>query len=307
MRMKDMVMLLLLAALWGGSFLFMRIAAPVFGPVVLAELRVGVAGIALLLYAAAITALPAFRAHGKKYLILGALNAAIPYTLIATAELHLTASLASILNATTPLFTAIVAALWLKDQLDVKKSIGLVLGIAGVAILVGWSPLPLNAMIVLSVGASLAASLSYALAGMFSEVAFVGVRPLTLAIGQQLGAGLLLLPLALPTAVTTPARGLTVGVAVAVVALALVSTSLAYLLYFSLIASVGPMKTLSVTYLIPAFGIIWSALFLHKRLRPGTLIGLATILASVALVTGVRVGSVRRKPASVPIVTETVA
>ncbi|MGI8857055.1 MAG: DMT family transporter [Thermomicrobiales bacterium] len=274
MRMKDMVMLLLLAALWGGSFLFMRIAVPVFGPVVLAELRVGFAGIALLLYAAAITALPAFRAHGKKYLILGALNAAIPYTLIAAAELHLTASLASILNATTPLFTAIVAAVWLRDRLDMKKSIGLILGIAGVAILVGWSPLPLNATIVLSVGASFAAALSYALAGMFSKVAFVGMPPLALAI--------------------------------AVVALALLSTSLAYLLYFSLIASVGPMKTLSVTYLIPAFGIIWSALFLHERLRPGTLIGLAIILASVALVTGVRVGSVRRKPLSAPVVTDTV-
>ncbi|MCA1666696.1 MAG: DMT family transporter, partial [Thermomicrobia bacterium] len=287
MRIKDVAMLLLLAALWGGSFLFMRIAAPVLGPVVLAELRVGIAGIALLVYAAAIRSLPAFRAQGAKYLLLGALNAAIPYTLIGAAELRLTTSLASILNATTPLFAAVVAAVWLKDRLDAKRGIGLVLGIVGVAILVGWSPLALNAIIVLSVGASLGAALSYALAGIFSKVAFSGMPPLALAIGQQLGAGLLLLPLALPTAVITrPGQGLSVGVALAVIALALLCTSLAYLLYFSLIASVGPMKTLSVTYLVPVFGIIWSALFLHERLHAGTLIGLAIILASVALVTG---------------------
>ncbi|MHB8647892.1 MAG: DMT family transporter [Thermomicrobiales bacterium] len=306
MRIKDVGALLLLAALWGGSFLFMRIAAPVLGPLVMAELRVSIAGIALLVYAAAIHALPAFRAHRPKYLILGALNAAIPYTLIGAAELHLTASLASILNATTPLFTAVVAAIWLNDRLDVKKGIGLILGVVGVAILVGWSPLPLNAVIVLSVGASLAASLSYGLAGVFSKVAFTGMPPLALAIGQQLGASLLLLPLALPTAaVTTPTNGLTVGVAVAVIALALLCTSLAYLLYFSLIASVGPIKTLSVTYLIPAFGILWSALFLHERLHVGTLVGLAIILASVALVTGTRVRVARREPILTPAARDT--
>jgi drug/metabolite transporter (DMT)-like permease len=308
MRIRDVGALLMLAALWGGSFLFMRIAAPVLGPVVLAELRVGIAGIALLVYAATIRALPAFRARWRRYLALGALNAAIPYTLIGAAELHLTASLASILNATTPLFAAVVAAVWLKDRLDAKRGIGLILGIAGVAILVGWSPLPLNAVIILSVGASLAASLSYALAGVFSKVAFTGMPPLALAIGQQLGASLLLLPLALPTAVvTTPTHGLSVGVALAVVALALLCTSLAYLLYFSLIANVGPMKTLSVTYLVPAFGILWSALFLHERLRIGTLVGLAIILASVALVTGTRVRIARREPSDIAAVTDMVA
>ena len=306
MRIKDMGALLLLAALWGGSFLFMRIAAPVLGQVVTAELRVGIAGIALLVNAVAIRSLPAFRAQRMNYLILGALDAAIPYTLIGAAELHLTASLASVLNATTPLFAAVIAVTWLQDRLDAKRGIGLMLGIVGVAILVGWSPLPLNAVIVLSVGASLAASLSYALAGVFSKVAVTGMPSLALAIGQQLGASLLLLPLALPTAaMTTPINRLTGGVAVAVFVLALLCTSLAYLLYFSLIGSVGPMKTLSVTYLVPVFGILWGALFLHERLHAGTLVGLFIILASVMLVTGARLRLVRRESRLIPATQET--
>jgi drug/metabolite transporter (DMT)-like permease len=294
MRIKDVGALLLLAALWGGSFLFIRIASPVFGPFLLAALRVGIAGAALLVYAAVVRSVPALRAQAKKYLIIGALNAAIPYTLIGAAELHLTASLGVILNATTPLFTAIIAAFWLKDRLDVKKSTGLALGIAGVAVIVGWSPLPVNAVILLSVGASLAASLSYGFAGVFSKVAFVGTPPLAVAIGQQVGASVLLFPLALPTAtlIAPPSRP-SGGVVLALIGLALLCTSLGYLLYFSLIASVGPTKTLSVTYLMPTFGIAWGALFLHERLRIGTLIGLGIILASVALVTGASVRTAR--------------
>lgn len=300
MRIKDIGALLLLAALWGGSFLFMRIAVPVFGPFVLAELRVALAGGALLVYAAASRALPALRTQAKQFLILGALNAAIPYTLIATAELHLTASLAAILNATTPLFTAVVAAVWLKDRLGAKKRIGLVLGIVGVAILVDWSPLPFGTVVALSIAASLAASLSYGLAGVFSKAAFTGVPPLALAIGQQVGASALLLPFALPAAVVAPPSRPSLAVVCTVLALAVLSTSLAYLLYFYLIVNVGPMGAVSVTFLIPVFGVLWSALFLHERLRVGTIIGLVVILASVILVTGVQVRGGRLTPSAAP-------
>ncbi|MGB8955415.1 MAG: EamA family transporter, partial [Tumebacillaceae bacterium] len=141
MSARDFASLLLLASVWGASFLFMRIAAPELGPFMTTELRVLIAALALLGYAAVIRYRSEFFQRWRQYLVIGALNAAIPFVLICTAELHVTASLAAILNATTPLFTAFVAWAWVKDPLSVKKIIGLLIGILGVAILVGWSPM----------------------------------------------------------------------------------------------------------------------------------------------------------------------
>jgi drug/metabolite transporter (DMT)-like permease len=285
MKPKDLSILFLLAAIWGASYLFIRIAAPVLGPAVLIDARVLMAGGVLLLYAAAIRHRPGFRSRWKRYLILGAVNAAIPFTLIATSELYLTASLAAILNATTPLFTAVVAALWLKDQLTIPKIAGIAIGLAGVAVLVGWSPLPLTGKVLLAVGLSLLAALCYGIGGVYATRAFRGTPSLTLAIGQQLAAGLLLIPFA---AAQAPVARLSLAAGLALGALALLSTSVAYLLYFHLIAAVGPTKTLSVTFLIPVFGLLWGALFLGEPVGAGTLIGMAIILASITLVTGVR-------------------
>lgn len=285
MKLRDGGMLLLLAAFWGASFLFIRMASPVLGPVVLMDLRVLIAGGALVFYALSFARLPALWSRWKAYLLLGAVNAALPFTLIAFAELHLPASLAAILNATTPLFAAIVATLWLHDRLTAKKVIGLVVGVIGVGILVGWSALPLNATLFLSVGASLAAAGCYGIGGVYSKVAFKGTPPLALAIGQQLGAGLLLFPFAvlkLPTVFPS------VPVLLAVAALALLSTSVGYLLYFHLMATIGPTNTLSVTFLVPVFGLLWGALFLGESLSLGWLIGLVVILLSLVLVTGIR-------------------
>jgi drug/metabolite transporter (DMT)-like permease len=300
MRPKELAALLLLAALWGSSFLFIRVAVPAFGPVVLATLRVALAGIGLLIYAAVIRHHIDLRGWWQASLVLGALNATIPYVLIATAELHLTASLAVILNATTPLFTAVVSALWLRDRLTAKQIFGLALGVIGVAVLVGWNPSPVSGLIILSVGASLMASLSYALAGVHAKRAFAGVPSLTVATAQQIGATILLLPFAMPVAVANRAtiRPDTTMVA-ALVALALLSTSLGYLLYFFLIASIGPTKTLSVTFLMPVFGVFWGTLFLHDVVRAGTLAGLAIILASVCLVVGIPLGRPEATPDTV--------
>lgn len=288
MKARDVGALILLAALWGGSFLFMRLAAPALGPIVVATARVGLAALALLAWAAAIGQRPRVWAGWRQFLVMGALNAALPFTLITAAELHLTAGLAAILNATTPLFAALVAAAWLGERLTLAKGAGLALGLGGVGILVGWSPLPPGPLGLASVGACLLAALLYAVAGAYAKRTFVGVPPLRLAIGQQLGATALLLPLALPIGVATaPTMLLTPGVAAAIVALAVLCTSVAYLLYFHLIASIGPTNTLSVTFLVPVFGLLWSALFLREPLGPGTFLGLGLILASVLLVTGI--------------------
>lgn len=285
----DFIVLVVLAALWGGSFLFMRIASPAIGPLLLADVRVLIAGGALLVYAAAFGQVPPFRARWKSYFVMGAFNAALPFSLISAAELHLTAGLAAILNATTPLFAAIVSAVWLNEELTVRKVVGVLLGLAGVGVLVGWSPLELEPLVVLSAGASLLAAVLYAFAGVYARINFIGEPPLALSIWQQMAAGILLLPMALPaTAIALPNLYLTVEVGVSVIALALLSTSLAFLLYFRLIARVGPTKTLSATFLVPVFAVLWGMLLLQETVHAGTLLGMGTILLAVFLVTGVR-------------------
>jgi len=288
-KLRDFGVLMGLAALWGGSFLFIRIAVPALGPVTLATTRVTLAALALLVLLAARRQNLLLRSHWRSYLVVGAFNAAIPYALISFAELRLSAGLAAILNATTPLFTAVVAAIWLRDALTIRKGIGLLLGVLGVGVLVGWSALPLNAPTLIAVGASLVAALAYAIGSVASRRALVGVAPLASATGQQLAATLLLLPFAIPV-VATGASSIRLSSEViwATLILAIVGTSLAYLLYFHLITQVGPTATVSVTLLIPVFGLLWSAIFLRESASLGSYVGLAVILCSVMLITGLR-------------------
>jgi drug/metabolite transporter (DMT)-like permease len=292
MRPKELMALSLLGALWGGSFLFIRVAVPVLGPFVLMELRVGLAAVGLTLYAVAVSGLPKLRKYWKEFLILGGLNGALPFTLIAASEINLTASLAAILNSTTALFAAVVAAAWIGEALTTRKVVGVVSGIVGVAVLVGWTPIALNWIVLLSVGASLTAALSYALGGVYAKRTFVDAPLLALAIGQQTGAAMLLLP---PAVVNLPAEVPSPAVAFSVLALSLLSTAVAYLLYFYLLANVGPTKTLTVTFLVPVSGLLFGVLFLGEPVGTGTLIGLGTILSSVALVTGIHLGGVKEE------------
>ncbi len=284
MGTRDLGALVLLGALWGGSFIFIRVAVPTLGPFVLMELRVGLAAIALALCALAVGPLPKLRARWKEFLVIGALNAAIPFSLIAAAEITLTASLAAILNSTTVLFTAVVAAVWTGDALTVKRVVGVVLGVVGVAVLVGWDPIALDGVVLLSVGAMLAASFSYALGAVYAKRTFAGTPPLVMAIGQPMAAALLLLPLA---AVSLPGEPPSMAVTLSVLGLALLSTAVAYMLYFRLIESVGPTSTVTVTLLVPVFGLLFGVLLLNEPFGLGTLAGLGIILSSVALVTGI--------------------
>lgn len=137
MKPADTIRLLVLSALWGGSFIFMRVAVPALGPFVLVFCRVGLAGIVLLVYARLSGQQLDLRARWRQYAVIGLLNSALPFVLISTAELHLTASLAAILNATTPLFSAFFAALWLGDPLTACKIGGITLGLLGVSIVMG--------------------------------------------------------------------------------------------------------------------------------------------------------------------------
>ncbi len=283
MKHRDAFLLLLLGAIWGASYLFMRLAAPVLGPAVLMAARVSIAAIALLIYGAAIANLPDWRTHWRKFFMLGLFNNAIPFTLIGVAVIYLNASIAAILNATTPFFTAIVATLWLGEAFGLRRLIGIVLGIAGVTILVGWSPLPLNVQTLMAAGAALLAAFSYGVATVYARDRFVGVQPLHTAIGQLTGSMLLLVPLA---AIQLPGATLTLPIALAVLTLALLCTAFAYLLFFELIASAGATQAASVTFLVPMFSVLWGVLLLGEPLSAGMLVGLAVILTSVWLVLG---------------------
>lgn len=286
MNTKEITALFLLAALWGASFLFMRIASPVIGPVLTIELRVLIAGIVLLLYVWMFKKSVKLKAYWKQYLIVGALNAAIPFTLIAAATLHLPASIAAILNSTTPLFTALTSRWFLYEPLDAKKWIGIGLGIAGVFALVGWSPVPLSMQTVFSALLSILAAFSYGCGGVYAKKAFTGVSSLSLSIGQQLGAAFVLIPL---TVFYIPTKPVSPVVVYSVLGLAIFCTAIAYLFYFYLLANVGPTKTLSVTFLVPVFGVIWGMIFLHEKITIGMLGGLAIILTSIFLLSDVKI------------------
>jgi drug/metabolite transporter (DMT)-like permease len=284
MRPRDFAGLALLGALWGGSFLFIRVAVPALGPFLLVELRVGLAAAALLLYALAAGRVPKIRRRWRSFLILGFLNAAVPFSLISAAEIHLTASLAAILNSSTVMFTAMVAAIWMGDVLTARKLVGIVLGIVGVTVLVGWDPIPLNGVVLLSVAAMLVASLSYALGATYVKSSFSGIPPLGMAIGQLGAATALLLP---SSVVSFPGEVPSSAVIFSMLGLALLSTAAAYLIYFHLIENVGPTSTVTVTLLVPVFGLVFGVLLLDEPFGPGTLAGLGIILSSVVLITGI--------------------
>ncbi len=283
MGVRDLLALIFLGALWGASFLFIRVAVPEVGPLTLMGLRVGLAASALVFYAVLTRSRLGLGGRWRQFLFLGALNSAVPFSLIAFAELRLTASLASILNSTTVLFSAVVAAIWLGTTLTARKMLGVVLGLLGVVVLVGWDPISVTFPVILSVGAMLLASLSYALGATYAKRNFSGVPPLGMAIGQQTAAtGVLFVPATVALPQSAPS-----GVVVAcVLGLALFSTAIAYLLYFRLIENVGPTSTVTVTFLVPVFGLLFGVLLLGEPFGWGTLVGLGIVLLSVALVTG---------------------
>ena len=283
MRPLHVFLLLLLAALWGASYLCIRVAAPALGATAVAALRVALACLTLLAYAALRRDLPNFRAWWRAFLLLGLLNNAIPFLLIANAVISLNASVAAILNATTPLFTAIVAALWLGEAFNAHRAAGVALGIGGVAVIVGWSSLPPSGDTLVAVAQALVAAGSYGLAAVYACRRFAGSRPLHTAVGQLAGSSMLLLPLTLAAPPEAAPSG---TVAVAVLVLALACTALGYLIYFQLIARAGATQAATVTFLIPCFSTLWGTAILGEPLGLGLFVGMAIILGGVWLVNG---------------------
>jgi len=275
MHPRDVVRLLLLAGLWGGSFAFIRVAVPELGALWLAFARVALAFAALFVLALGRRAVPSFLAHWRSYAVIGIVNSALPFALFSFAEEYIGASTAAVLNATSPFFGAVVAALWLKDALTLPKLAGMGLGLAGVVVLVGWQAEPLTGTTLVASLACLAAAFCYGVASVYAKRNMRDVPSAAMALYSQLTAAIVLAPALMFVPLPSSPTPLVVG---NVVALALGSTALAYLLYFRLIATIGPARALTVTFLIPLFGVLWGYLFLGEPLALNTLAGCALIL-----------------------------
>jgi drug/metabolite transporter (DMT)-like permease len=286
--------LVLLGALWGASFLFMRIAAPEFGALPAATMRVAIATLVLVPLMLLRDQGPALLRHWKPMLGIGILNSGLPFALFCFALLTLTSGAASVLNATVPMFGALVAWVWFGERPGGSRIVGLVIGFTGVALLasrsagfhVGADPDGGHAAIW-----AVAACLSYGISASATRRFLAGVPPMASAAGSQIGATLFL---ALPAAWLWPARMPSAKAWLAMVALGVVCTGLAYILFFRLIDRAGPARALTVTFLVPVFAVFYGAVFLDERVTPWMLGCAAVIVCGVVLSTGL-VGFGRRK------------
>jgi drug/metabolite transporter (DMT)-like permease len=280
---RNLVDLVLLGALWGAAFLFMRIAAPVFGPVPLIEVRVAVGALCLLPLLAMREGLPALKVGWHKVALMGVANTAIPFCLFAFSTLTLTAGFASIINATSPLWGALIGWLWLGERLSASRVAGLAIGFAGVLMLAGHKAGFHDGAAGLAIAAACGGALLYGFAANFARRHLAGIPPLVVATGNQLAAALVLLG---PALWLWPDHPIPASAWVAALVMGVASTGLAFILYFRLIARAGPAFALAVTYLIPMFAMLSGTLFLGERPTGVELAGCAVILLGTAFATG---------------------
>ena len=280
MSLRDLLQLLLLAAVWGGSFLLMRIAAPEIGPVWLIEMRVLLAGLALLPFSLSLNLLGEVRRKSIPLFIVGCINSAIPFLLFAFASLYLSAGFNGILNATAPLFGTIIAFFWLKERFTPHRIVGFAMGFAGVIVLVGLANQSTDRWFILAVSGGLLAALMYAIASIYIKKNLSEVPPIVIATASQLSGAIVLLPL-LPF--TIPTTFPSISGIVAISALGLVCTAFAYIVYFRLIKNIGATKALTVAYLIPLFAAVWGALILAEPLTRSMVLGCSLILLGTAI------------------------
>jgi drug/metabolite transporter (DMT)-like permease len=281
MRRSDVARLVSLAAIWGGSFIFIRVLAPTLGPIVTAASRVLIAGVVLVVYCRVTGFSADLSRYWRQYLVIGTVNSALPFVLYAFAALHIPASYSVILNSTTPLFTALLAVPMLGEKLTWAKIAGLIGGALGVALVSKAGPVEPDAGFAAAVAACLAATLCYAVSSIYMKKHAVGATPLAIAGWSQVFAGLVLAPL---VPFVPPTGAITPLIVANVLGLALVCSSIAYVLYYRLIADVGPTRALTVAFLMPAFGMVWGALFLGETITLPMIAGCVLIIGGTAAV-----------------------
>ena len=288
MSFASIVDFVALGAIWGASFLFMRLAVGAFGVVGTAAARVAIATLFLLPLMLARGHGAAFRRNWWKVCLVGVINSGLPFLMFAFALLSITTGLSAILNATVPLFGAVVAWWWLKDRPSGARVLGLVVGIDGVAALAwdkaSFRPDPASGIApAWAVLACLVATVCYAIAASATKRFLSGLHPLVTATGSQLGATL---ALAVPALLLRPAQLPGLQASLAVLVLGVLCTGIAYILYFRLIEQAGPSRALAVTFAIPVFAILYGTLFLGEAVTASMLAWGAVVLLGTALSTG---------------------
>ncbi len=283
MLMVDYFLLVLLSAIWGASFIFMRILSPALGPVIAADMRLLIAGVSLALFMRSTGAALQWKQNGRRYVIIGMLNSGIPFLLFSTAALYLPSSVSVIINSLTPLFTAIGAVIWLKEKFTIKLLLGLFLGIGGVAVIRSGGSFELNTMTTVSMIMCIVATMFYGAGGIYLKRNAQDIGPTAIATGSQLAVGILFLPLIFFFPAPAP---VTWEIAGTMAAFAVLCSAVAYIIYYRLMKILGPTKAATVTFLIPVFGFIWGALFLDEEITAEMLIGGAIVLSGIYFVTG---------------------
>jgi len=295
MQPVDIMRLFLLAAIWGASFLFMRIIAPVLGAIPTAFFRVSIAAVGLLVILALMRIDWNFRGKLKTCMLLGMINSGLPATLYSVAAQILPAGYSSIFNAMTPLMGVLIGGLFFSEKLTPTKIIGVFLGLFGVGILTRAGPVAFNIELLMGALSCLLATACYGFAGYLARRWLDqegGLDSRLSALGSMLGATLLLLPFFGYRVLTDPpASWGGVSVWVSLLGLGLVCTAFAYILYFRLLTSIGPLSSMTVTFMIPPFGVLWGALFLDEPLSMAHVYG--GVLIAVALWLVLRPGAVK--------------
>jgi drug/metabolite transporter (DMT)-like permease len=282
MKTADYARLVLLAAIWGAGFIFMRVAAPAFGTAWTAEGRLLIAGLVLAAWLRFAGGELQWRRHWRAYVAIAVVNLALPSLLYAFALRHIPAAIGAMINSTSPMFGALLAALFLGERFTGRMAAGCAAGLAGVALVVRPGSVGDSSMFLAAAGACLLACLLYGYNGVVMRRYATGVPSRSIAVGGQLAAALMLLPLAAlspPAAMPGPVETGNL------LALALLGNALGFVLYFRLISDVGATRALTVTYLMPAFSLLWAMLFLGESLPASALAGGALILAGTVLVT----------------------
>ena len=285
MRLVDIVRMLSLAGIWGASFLFMRIIAPVLGSIPTAFFRVSIAATGLLVMLTMMRVSWNFGGKFKVVLILGVINSGIPATLYSVAAQVLPAGYSAIFNATTPLMGVLIGGLFFSEKLTLTKMAGVFLGLLGVGILTRAGPVAFDMDLLMGALACLLATTCYGFAGFLARRWLDqqgGLDPRLSALGSMLGATLFLLPLFAGSLIhQPPASWGGTSVWLLLLGLGLLCTAFAYILYFRLLTSIGPVKSMTVTFMIPPFGVLWGALFLDEPLSMAHVYG--GLLIAVAL------------------------
>ena len=284
MSLTSLFRLLALGAIWGGSFLFMRIAAPQIGPIWLVFFRIGGAALFMTLVAMVTRTDLEWRKYYRHYVIFGLLNLAIPFSLFALAAENMHASVLSVINATAAIWGAVIMAVISRTMIKPKALLGLGLGIIGVGLVSGFDFNHIHSNEWIPLIAGLGATFCYGLATAYAK-RMSGLNPLANTTGSMICATVMLLPLLYWAPPLSSLHPSFIGIG-AVMALSLVCSGVAFLIYFALIKAIGPSSTLSVAFLIPVFGVTWGVMILHEPFTGMSLAGAGFVMIAMALITG---------------------